>query len=164
MGIGFLLFISNFFDHPRVSDVFTSSGPTQTFSGPGTPPMSPDPFNGMRRFEDQMQTSATRGILGMLCMIGGGVLMIVGRAGFAGSGLVLDPKQARKDLEPWNRAAGGMIEDTLEEIPIVTNAFRPQPPPVHPSSASPVVKIRCRECQALNDETDKFCGQCGKPL
>jgi len=24
--------------------------------------------------------------------------------------------------------------------------------------------VRCRACSALNDETDKFCGQCGAQL
>ena len=33
------------------------------------------------------------------------------------------------------------------------------------SEATPAaVKIRCPSCGTLNDETDQFCGQCGKPL
>ncbi|MDR1808002.1 MAG: zinc-ribbon domain-containing protein [Propionibacteriaceae bacterium] len=28
----------------------------------------------------------------------------------------------------------------------------------------PVVKVRCRQCGALSDETAKFCQQCGQPL
>lgn len=28
----------------------------------------------------------------------------------------------------------------------------------------PAVKIRCRSCRALNEETNRFCGRCGKPL
>lgn len=27
-----------------------------------------------------------------------------------------------------------------------------------------VVKVRCRNCQSLNDEVSKFCGQCGDPI
>jgi hypothetical protein len=27
-----------------------------------------------------------------------------------------------------------------------------------------VVKVRCRSCQSLNDETAKFCGQCGAAI
>jgi rRNA maturation endonuclease Nob1 len=26
------------------------------------------------------------------------------------------------------------------------------------------IKVRCGHCRALNDEEDKFCGQCGKAL
>jgi hypothetical protein len=51
-----------------------------------------------------------------IIMIGiGGVLMRVGARGVAGSGLLLDPKRARRDLEPWSRAAGGMVQDALDE-------------------------------------------------
>lgn len=28
---------------------------------------------------------------------------------------------------------------------------------------APAVKVRCRSCQALEDETAKFCSQCGAP-
>jgi hypothetical protein len=36
--------------------------------------------------------------------------------------------------------------------------------PLGESAAAPEVRIRCRSCHALNDESAKFCGQCGKPL
>ena len=32
------------------------------------------------------------------------------------------------------------------------------------SKGTEVVKIRCRNCQALNDESSKFCNQCGAEL
>jgi hypothetical protein len=41
--------------------------------------------------------------------------MRLGRAGVAGSGLKLDPQDARRDLEPWSRMTGGMLKDTLDE-------------------------------------------------
>lgn len=44
--------------------------------------------------------------------------MGIGRAGLAGSGVVLDPQRAREDLEPWSRMAGGMVKDTLDEAGI----------------------------------------------
>ena len=39
-----------------------------------------------------------------------------GRRGLAGSGMILDPQQARKDVEPWTRMAGGMANDALSEV------------------------------------------------
>ena len=32
------------------------------------------------------------------------------------------------------------------------------------SEATPAVKVRCPSCGTLNDEADRFCGHCGKPL
>ena len=54
----------------------------------------------------------------MFLMIAGGVLATVGAAGAAGSGLKLDPEQARKDLEPWARLGGGLTKDSLDEMGI----------------------------------------------
>lgn len=31
-------------------------------------------------------------------------------------------------------------------------------------SSTPQVKVRCQKCHALNDESAKFCSQCGAPL
>lgn len=31
-------------------------------------------------------------------------------------------------------------------------------------SARTVVRVRCRECRALNDDSAAHCGQCGRPL
>lgn len=90
--------------------------------------------------------------MGMIIL--GIIVAGIGSAGMAGSGMVLNPRQARQDLEPLNRAAGGMVQDTLEEIPALQGVLGGQE----------VIKVRCQNCQALNDETDKFCGQCGKPL
>ena len=33
--------------------------------------------------------------------------------------MILDPQQAREDTEPLNRAAGGMLQDALSEVPLV---------------------------------------------
>lgn len=89
-------------------------------------------------------------IIGFVLIIIGSVLMGIGRMGLAGSGVVLDPVKAREDLEPYARMGGGMISDALEEV----DALRP----------SEVIKIRCPNCQALNDENDRFCGSCGQAL
>ncbi|NLC05383.1 MAG: zinc ribbon domain-containing protein [Erysipelothrix sp.] len=94
---------------------------------------------------DRFDNFMFRPVLGMICTIVGQVIANVGKAGLAGSGVVLDPKQARKDLEPYSRQVGGMISDGLEEV-------------------SSTIKVRCRNCQTLNDEAAKFCDECGQPL
>lgn len=95
----------------------------------------------------------------------GSFIMILGRSGLAGSGLKLDPEQLREDLKPWNQAAGRMTQDQLAEIPIVAKLEKTLDHLGNPvEAAPPAVKIRCRACQTLNDETAKFCNQCGQAL
>lgn len=94
-----------------------------------------------------------RAFCGMILAAIGNGLRVVGSRGMAGSGLLLDPQQARRDVEPWSRMGGGMLADAIDESGLK-------------ESLQPVeeVKVRCRECRALNDETARFCDQCGKPL
>jgi hypothetical protein len=87
----------------------------------------------------------------MATIVAGLWIRAVGARDLAGSGTVLDPKLARRDLEPYSRMAGGMVKDALEEADVAASPER-------------VVKIRCRACEALSDETSKFCGQCGAKL
>ena len=75
-------------------------------------------FGDFTDFEANARSDGFRAVGGMILMIAGGVVMGIGRAGAAGSGLKLDPQQMRRDLEPWNRAAGGMTKDRLEEMGI----------------------------------------------
>lgn len=143
-GIGFLLFLSNFVIMPlSMGSDFSSSPPSMT-------------------------GVAMRGVGGMLCIIIGSVMASIAMRGMAGSGLILDPDRAREDLKPWNQMAGGMANDTLQEVGLakkaenfldaVTNREATTTPPVE------AIKIRCRACRALNDEQAKFCDQCGAAL
>jgi hypothetical protein len=117
-------------------------------------------FGNFENFEGNAKSSMARGIGGMALMMAGGFLMNLGRHGPAGSGVVLDPRRMRKDLEPWNRAAGGMTSDALDEIDLAKKLEKKLDEPAAPPPA-PVVKVRCRACSALNDEHAKFCNQCG---
>lgn len=56
-----------------------------------------------------------RAVGGMGLIIIGQVMQNIGRVGLAGSGVILDPQQARKDVEPWSRMQGGVLKDTLDE-------------------------------------------------
>jgi hypothetical protein len=137
IGIGFLLFISTFFS-------FAAN------------------FGNFENFESRSRSEFLRALLGMVLMIAGGFVMRIGFVGRAGSGLVLDPEKARKDVEPWARMAGGVTSDMLSEVEpvqqVVEHIINEK------GETKPVVKVRCPKCRALNDETAKFCNQCGAPL
>ena len=83
----------------------------------------------------------------------GGFLNVIGGKGLAGAGLILDPDRARKDLKPYSKMAGGMLEDALENRDLSQSV-----------SPGETIKIRCRPCGWLNDEESNFCHECGKPI
>lgn len=132
-GVGLLLFISVF---------FTAAANFGNF----------DDFKGRTRSE------MSRAITGMALVFVGGFMMKIGAAGLAGAGVVLDPEKARKDVEPWSRMQGGVVQDALSEVEIVQKIVD------RLDSPEPQVKVRCRNCQTLNDETAKFCNQCGSAM
>ncbi len=75
-------------------------------------------FGDFSEFQQRTRSMAARAIIGMGLMIGGGILMRVGRMGVAGSGIKLDPEETRKDVEPWSRMTGGVVKDALDEAGI----------------------------------------------
>jgi hypothetical protein len=91
---------------------------------------------------------------GMALIISGNVVRRIGARGLAGSGITLDPDQARQDLKPYATMAGGMIQDVVSEVKNVP--FMPAP--------TQAICIRCQSCRAVNTESAQFCNQCGKPL
>ena len=66
-------------------------------------------------FQQRSKSMGTRAFGGIVLIAIGGVIMGIGAKGAAGSGLILDPKKAREDLEPYTRMAGGMVKDALDE-------------------------------------------------
>jgi hypothetical protein len=96
--------------------------------------------------------------IGFGLIVGGGAMRIIAAKGKAGSGLVLDPEQAREDLEPWARAGGGIVKDALEEADINLSKLGGG------SEPEKIVMIKCRECGKLNEEDSKFCQECGKSI
>jgi len=60
--------------------------------------------------------------IGIFLIIIGQFISNIGLKGKAGSGLILDPNQAREDLKPYSSQVGGMINDALEEIDLKTNS------------------------------------------
>jgi hypothetical protein len=75
-------------------------------------------FGNFDNFEARGRSMATRAFGGMFLMIVGSVIAGVGKAGLAGSGVKLDPEQARRDHEPWSRMTGGVVRDVLDEAGI----------------------------------------------
>lgn len=105
-----------------------------------------NPFGGLSAFMNAP--------IGVIMIIIGNILMTVGRRGLAGSGIILDPNKAREDLKPYSRQAGAMINDVLEEVEVLHDT----------KESSQTVKVRCRNCKSLNDESAKYCNQCGEEL
>ncbi|HOI56207.1 MAG TPA: zinc ribbon domain-containing protein [Phycisphaerae bacterium] len=95
-----------------------------------------------------------RAFIGMGMIMAGGVIRGVAARGLRGSGVILDPKGARDDLEPYTRMAGGMVKDALDEADISLASRSPDK----------VVMIRCPGCGTLNEEDSKFCQECGRKL
>jgi hypothetical protein len=91
--IGFLCFISTFFSAASSFGDFTN-------------------------FEQRGRSMATRAIVGIVMVIAGGIMAGIGRRGLAGSGVKLDPEEARRDVEPWARMTGGVVKDVMDEAGI----------------------------------------------
>jgi hypothetical protein len=111
-------------------------------------------FGDFSNFESRSKSQMTRAFGGMALLVVGFIVMGIGARGAAGSGIVLDPKKAREDLEPFTRMAGGMVKDALDEADIKLGK----------GSSEKVVMIKCQKCGKLNEEDSKFCQECGKPL
>ncbi len=111
-------------------------------------------FGDFSNFEGQARSSMARAFGGMILLIIGGIVRGVGARGLAGSGVLLDPEQARDELEPYSRMAGGMVKDALDEVDLNFGS----------AAAEKVIMIRCRACGKLNEEDSKFCQECGKGI
>jgi len=75
-------------------------------------------FGNFDNFNSRGRSEMARGIIGMGLMIVGTIVRNAGRFGLAGSGIKLDPEEARKDVEPWARMGGGVLKDALDEAGI----------------------------------------------
>jgi hypothetical protein len=115
-------------------------------------------FGNFNNIDDLARSFVARAFGGIMLLGVGGALRSIGVKGWAGAGVVLDPQQARKDIEPWSRMGGGMVQDALSEVDVVNRLGEHLAPP------EPQVKIRCPACKSLNDETAKFCSQCGSAI
>ena len=116
-------------------------------------------FGDFSNFESDTQSMMFRAIGGMALLIIGAVIRGVGAKGMAGSGVILDPEQAREDLEPYSRMTGGIIKDVLDEADINIGSSKD-------SNAEPekIIMIKCLACGKLNEEDSKFCQECGQKI
>lgn len=110
-------------------------------------------FGDFTNFEANARSSMFRAFGGMALLVIGAVIRGIGARGLAGSGLVLNPQQAREELEPYSRMAGGMVKDALNEADISIG-----------NTPERVVMVKCHACGNLNEENAKFCNQCGQKL
>jgi len=81
-------------------------------------------FGDFSNFESRTRSFMFRGIGGVALLIVGGLIRGIGARGLAGSGVLLNPQQARSELEPYSRMAGGMMRNALDEADIRLGAGR----------------------------------------
>jgi hypothetical protein len=110
-------------------------------------------FGNFNNFEGNARSSGLRAICGMGLLFLGSIIRMVGARGLAGSGVVLNPRRARRELEPYSRMAGGMVKDALDEADLNLGG-----------RSKTVIMIKCRKCGHLNEEDSKFCQECGQEL
>ena len=115
-------------------------------------------FNGTFSNSISFGGIVARAVGGIVLFITGIVITKAGALGAAGSGLILNPRRARKDLSPYSRMVGGMIKDGLEEsgLASIKNG--------NSSSPEKIVMLKCTSCGQLNEDDSKFCQECGKKL
>lgn len=75
-------------------------------------------FGDFTDFNSRVTSEGLRAFGGIFCIVIGQSLRLVGLSGVAGSGLKLNPQEARRDLEPWSRMSGGILKDALDEAGI----------------------------------------------
>lgn len=133
--VGILLFLSIFF---LIFKGMPSSSSEEFFKNP-TQTMDRD----RKQSEDMFKSFGLRAGGGFFLIIAGAVTSAIARKGEAGE---MQEKILRQNwsVAPSSEKGAGKKQDV--------------PPPM------PVVKVRCRGCQALNDETAKFCSQCGQAV
>jgi len=107
-------------------------------------------FGDFDNFEARAKSMGFRAFGGMVLVIIGAIIQGIAAKGLAGSGVVLAPEQARGELEPYSRMAGGMVKDALDEAQIHLG-----------DEPTQVIMVKCRSCGQLNQETAKFCQECG---
>lgn len=111
-------------------------------------------FGDFDDFHATAKSMALRAFGGMALLIVGGLVRNVAARGLAGSGVILDPEQAREDLEPFTRMAGGMVKDALDEAEIKIGS----------GESEKVVMLKCSACGTLNESDAKFCKECANKL
>lgn len=109
-------------------------------------------------FEGQARSSGLCALSGMILIFVGQFVANVGAKGLAGSGVILNPEEAREDLKPYSHQAGGMLSDTLDKANLREHLGSVTGQPQQ------VVMIRCLACEKLNEEDSKFCQECGEKI
>lgn len=124
-------------------------------------------FGDFSDFTGRARSNGFRAFGGILLMMAGGVVMRAGAQGPFGMGMLLDPERAERDLEPWARMSGRLQDAAFSEMTTVRETIAEAVGEHHEpegTDPAPEIRVRCRSCQALNDEQARFCDQCGAKL
>lgn len=142
--VGFILFFSGFLGFFNFS-VFEPSFSNGKLAGPG------------------LLFGFMKGpVFGFICILLGTFLKSLGREGFAGAGVILDPEKERRDLEPFSRSKGGKYADTYDEFR--KEADFDKDLEKFSNNQDERIMVRCPNCKTLNDEDARFCKSCGTKL
>lgn len=121
-------------------------------------------FGDFGDFVGHSRSMMLRAFGGFVLMIVGVLVMGVGARGAFGSGMLLDPERAERDLEPWARMSGRLNDAAFSEMHAVRETIAEAVGGRRDAEPTTVAKVRCRSCQALCEEDARFCGRCGAKL
>lgn len=82
-------------------------------------------FGDFSNSAEQGRSMAARSIIGFIMIVGGSFIRRIGLMGIAGSGVKLDPEEARRDVEPWARMTGGVVKDAMDEAGVKLGSESP---------------------------------------
>ncbi len=128
------------------------------FSGPPMP--SPTDPNFAQASDAWFQASTAHGLGAMAIFVVGMVLFAVG--GYALRFGLVRPVASflASEASPAIETASAAVGRGLAEARGATPTW----PTAAPAQTETVVKVKCRQCGHLNEESAKFCDDCGQPL
>ena len=101
---------------------------------------------------DETRNMWLRALLGMILMALGRMKQSRALTGLMKPNTNMDLEQYIEERKHLRKLKGKQLNDTLSEINLAKYL------------GTPVIKIKCQNCSHLNDEEDKFCGDCGQKI
>lgn len=120
-------------------------------------------FGKFDHFEERGRMMSLLAVSGFILIVVGMGLTMAGGSGVASAVWHLDPRRAKERLAPWARLSGQLSDEAFSEMKTVRQTLAGLGSDAD-APTERIVQVRCRTCRALNEETDKFCGQCGQAL
>jgi hypothetical protein len=113
-------------------------------------------FGNVKNYEARARLEDICAFGGMALVIAGSLVVSIGAQTSAEA--EASPGWKPGHEETWSGLSGAAGDDAFSEVMTVRKTEE------WLDTADPQVRIRCRNCQALNDGFAKFCNQCGTAL